>query len=269
MTVRRPHGWRGVPLAVTEQVFDTGRVAVPAPDLVALRQLGERVRPLSAAAERVLPVPPAFAGLIPQGGLVRGSTVVTSGSAATSLALALAGPATAGGSWCAAIGIAHLGLLAAAELGVVLSRTLLIAEPEPQEWAGTVAALLDAVEVVLVQPTAPITPTVQRRLVARARDRGSVLVQAGGHPGVWAAQPDLTVAAGTSRWEGVGVGHGRLRARRVEISVSGRRGAVRPRAAELWLPGPEGQIALVAPARPAADPTARPALEVPAWRDAG
>jgi hypothetical protein len=223
-------------------------------------------------------VPPAFAELIPQGGLVRGSTVVTSGSAATSLALALAGPATAAGSWCAAVGLAHLGLLAAAELGVVLGRTLLIAEPAPQEWAGTVAALLDAVEVVLVQPTAPITPTVQRRLVARARDRGSVLVQAGGHPGVWAAQPDLTVAAGSSRWEGVGVGHGRLRARRVEVAVSGRRGAVRPRSAELWLPGPEGQIALVAPgppvavARPAADaadPAARPALDAPAWRDAG
>jgi hypothetical protein len=244
-------------------------VAVPAPDLVALRQLGERVRPLSAAAERVLPVPTAFAELIPQGGLVRGSTVVTSGSAATSLALALAGPATAAGSWCAAIGIAHLGLLAAAELGVVLGRTLLIAEPEPQEWAGTVAALLDAVEVVLVQPTAPITPTVQRRLVARARDRGSVLVQAGGHPGVWAAQPDLAVASGASRWEGVGIGHGRLRARRVEVSVSGRRGAVRPRTAELWLPGPEGQVALAAPARPAVDPAASPTLEVPAWRDAG
>lgn len=250
-------------------MFDTGGVAVPAPDLVALRQLGERVRPLSAAAERTLPVPPAFAGLIPQGGLVRGSTVVTSGSAATSLALALAGPATAAGSWCAVVGVAHLGLLAAAELGVALERTLLIADPGPQEWGGTVAALLDAVEIVLVQPTASITPTVQRRLVARARDRGSVLLQAGGRSEVWAAQPDLTVAAGTSRWEGVGIGHGRLRARRVPVSVSGRRGAVRPREAELWLPGPDGQIAVAAPARPAVDAGDPPALAAPAWRDAG
>ncbi|HWJ96983.1 MAG TPA: hypothetical protein VNQ33_02420, partial [Acidimicrobiales bacterium] len=176
-------------------------MAVPAPDLAALRELGERVRPLSAAAERVLPVPPAFAGLIPQGGLVRGSTVVTSGSAASSLALALAGPATAAGSWCAVVGAAHLGLLAAAELGVALERTLLIADPGPQEWAGTVAALLDAVEVVVVQPTGSITPTVQRRLVARARDRGSVLLQAGGCSEVWASRPDLAVDSGASRWE--------------------------------------------------------------------
>ncbi|WP_426572046.1 hypothetical protein [Aquihabitans sp. McL0605] len=250
-------------------MFDTGWVAVPAPDLAALRQLGERVRPLSAAAERVLPVPPAFAGLIPQGGLVRGSTVATGGSAATSLALALAGPATAAGSWCAVVGLAHLGLLAAAELGVALERTLLIAEPAPQEWAGTVAALLDAVDVVLVQPAQSITPTVQRRLVARARDRGSVLVQAGGRAEVWAALPDLTVTAGRSRWEGLGVGHGRLRARRVEVEVAGRRGAVRPRRAELWLPGPEGQIALAAPAAPVVGVVDGPAAPAVALRDAG
>ena len=74
-------------------MFDTGEVAVPAPDLAVLRQLGDRVRPLSAASERTLPVPEAVAGLLPHGGLVRGTTVATAGSAATSLALALVGPA--------------------------------------------------------------------------------------------------------------------------------------------------------------------------------
>ena len=257
-------------------MFDTGLVSVPAPapvpapDLAALRQLGDRVRPLSSAAERLLPVPEAFAALVPQGGLVRGSTVATSGSAATSVALALAGPATAAGSWCAVVGLAHLGLLAAAELGVALERTLLVAEPEPQEWAATVAALLDAVEVVLVQPGRPITPTMHRRLVARARDRGSVLVQAGGRQGVWAEQPDLTVASGASRWEGVGIGHGRLRARRVAVTVTGRRGAVRPREAELWLPGPDGRIAVAEPvAAPAAGTHGRAAPVAPPLREVG
>lgn len=249
-------------------------MAVPAPDLAALRQLGERVRPLSAAAERVLPVPEAFADLIPQGGLVRGSTVATTGSAASSLALALAGPTTVAGSWCAVVGLAHLGLLAAAELGVALERTLLVADPGPQEWAGTVAALLDAVEVVLVQPSQQITPTIQRRLVARARDRGSVLVHVGGRVDVWAAQPDLTVDAGRSQWEGVGIGHGRLRARRVEVAVSGRRGAVRPRRAELWLPGPDGQVARAAPLAAPSSSGARADVGAlvdagPALRDAG
>lgn len=247
-------------------MFDTGRVAVPAPDLAVLRQLGERVRPLSAAAERVLPVPPAFADLVPQGGLVRGTTVASVGSAATSLALALAGPATVAGSWCAAVGVDQLGLIAAAELGVVLERTLLVADPGPAEWASVVAALLDAVEVVLVRPDHRITPTAQRRLVARARDRGSVLVHVGGRPEVWAERPDLTVTSRTTRWEGIGVGHGCLRARQVAVEVAGRRGADRPRSAELWLPAPDGAIVRIEP-RPAVAPVARAAP--PALRDAG
>jgi hypothetical protein len=248
-------------------------VAVPAPDLAVLRQLGERVRPLSAAAERTLPVPPALADLLPQGGLVRGTTVASAGSAATSLALALAGPATVAGSWCAAVGVAELGLIAAAELGVVLERTLLIDDPGPAEWAPVVAALLDAVEVVLVRPGHRITPTAQRRLVARARERGSVLVQVGGRAEVWAERPDLTITTRTTRWEGIGVGHGCLRARQVEVEVAGRRGADRPRTAELWLPAPDGAIARVEPRRPAARPTPVPAPAAvpapPALRDAG
>jgi hypothetical protein len=228
-------------------MFDTGAMAVPAPDLEALRQLGERVRPLSTAAERVLPVPEAFAPLLPWGGLQRGSTAATTGSAATSLALGLAGPATQAGSWVAVVGMAHLGLLAAAELGVCLERTVLVADPGAAAWPTTVAALLDAFEVVLVQSGARITPTVQRRLVARARDRGAVLVDVCGRPDAWAEQPDVTVRAGRSRWEGLGVGHGRLRARRVEVEVAGRRSAARPRRAELWLPGPDGGVSVASP----------------------
>lgn len=235
-------------------------MAVPAPDLAVLRQLGERVRPLSAAAERTLPVPEALAGVLPQGGLVRGTAVATAGSAATSLALALAGPATVAGSWCAVVGVADLGLLAAAELGVDLGRTLVVADPGPAGWAPAVAALLDAVELVLVRPGHTVTPTTRRRLVARARERGSVLVHVGGTATVWAEAPDLTLTSGPSRWEGIGAGHGRLRARRVAVEVAGRRGADRPRRVELWLPGPDGRIALAEPRAVAPAVPARPAL---------
>jgi hypothetical protein len=243
-------------------------VAVPAPDLAVLRQLGERVRPLSAAAERTLPVPPALAELLPQGALVRGSTVATAGTVATSLALALAGPATVAGSWCAVVGVADLGLVAAAELGVDLGRTLVVDAPGPADWAPVVAALLDAVEVVLVRPGHPITPTTRRRLVARARERGSVLVQVGGRAGVWSERPDLTLTGGRARWEGIGAGHGCLRARRVEVEAVGRRGADRPRAAALWLPGPDGAIARVDPVR-APVPVPAPAPAAAPLRDAG
>jgi hypothetical protein len=156
----------------------------------------------------------------------------------------------------AVVGLPALGLLAAAELGVDLERVLLVADPGPAGWAPTVAALLDAVEIVLVRPPAQVGPSVQRRLTSRARDRGSVLLQVGGSAGAWAQAPDLVVSATAGSWVGLGPGHGRLQARRLEVAVTGRRGADRPRQATLWLPGPDGRITraepLAAPARPAA-----------------
>jgi hypothetical protein len=220
-------------------------MAVPAPDLASLRLLGHRVRPVTGADQRTLPVPEALAGLLPHAGLQRGSLVATGGAAATSLALALAGPVTHTGSWVAVVGLAGVGLLAAAELGVDLERVLLIADPGPSRWAATVAALTDAVDLVLARPPAPVVSGTQRRLSARCRERGSVILQVGGATGLWATAPDLVVSASAPEWQGVGSGHGHLRARRVEVSVTGRRGADRPRRAELWLPGPDGRIALV------------------------
>lgn len=198
-----------------------------------------------------MPVPGAFAPILPQGGLQRGSTVATGGVAATSLALALAGPTTATGAWVAVVGLEQVGLLAAAELGVDLERVLLVADPGPASWATTVAALLDAVDLVLVRPPQPVPVGVQRRMGARARDRGSVLLQVGGATSLWAAAPDLVVSATSAVWSGLGAGHGHLRSRRVTVAVTGRRGADRPRRAELWLPGPRGEIAPVeaAPSR--------------------
>lgn len=197
-------------------------------------------------------VPEPFVALFPQGGLQRGTTVATHGPAATSLALALAGPTTAAGAWVAVAGLGDLGLLAAAELGVAPERTLLVSEPPERVWAATVAGLLDAVDVVLVRPGRSVPASIQRRLLSRARGRGSVLIQVGGRTGVWAQAPDLTVSTVTVAWEGVGPGHGHLVARRAVVSVTGRRGATRPRHAELWLPGADGRIALATPATPAA-----------------
>jgi hypothetical protein len=237
-------------VASIEQVFDTGQVPaaapVPVPDLTALRLLGDRVRPLSGARERTVPVPPALAGLLPHQGLQRGSTVATTGTVASTLALALAGSTTQVGSWVAVVGLHRLGLVAAAELGVDLERVLLVADPGPARWAASVAALLDAVEAVLTCPPRPVAVGVQRRLLAQARERGSVLVQVGGPTGRWATAPDLVVTATTATWRGLGEGHGHLRGRLAQVAVTGRRGADRPRRAHLWLPSPSGGIAPVA-----------------------
>ncbi|HEY4376233.1 MAG TPA: hypothetical protein VGM93_03710 [Acidimicrobiales bacterium] len=236
-------------------------MAVPAPDRNALRLLGQRTRPLTEARERVLEVAEPLAPLLPQGGLRRGSTVATSGPGGRALALALVGAATEAGSWLAVVGVPGLGLLAGAELGVHLERVVLVAQPEPKAWSTVVASLLDAFELVMVRPTHRITPTDQRRLGARARDRGSVLVQAGGSPGVWAEVPDLVASVVSSAWRGLGPGHGHLQARRVTVEVGGRRAAARPRRAELWLPGPDGRLAAVAD--PVATPVAVPDLVTP------
>lgn len=224
-------------------MFDDGSVAVPVPDRTALRLLGDRARPLTRAGERVLPAPDALVPALPGGGLRRGSTVVAGGQGGTSLALALAGSAVGARSWAAVVGIPGLGLLAAGELGLPLERVVLVDEPPTKAWSTVVAGLLDAFEVVLVRPTRRLGASEQRRLLARARDRGSVLVQAGGRADVWAEAPDLRLTVVDAAWKGLGPGHGHLQARLATVEVTGRRGAARPRRVELWLPGPDGHLA--------------------------
>jgi hypothetical protein len=216
--------------------------APPAPE--ALRRVAERARPVTLAGERTLPVLPALAGLVPEGGLRRGSTVAVEGVGATTLALALGAAASAAGSWTAAVGLPSLGLAAAAELGVVLER-LVVVDPPPDQWAAVVAALLDAVDVVHARPPrrSRVAPGDARRLVARARERGAVLVGAAALGPVGA---DLRLEVRRVEWLGpAGGGAGRLEARRVEVVAGGRGAAARERRALLDLPGPDGTVRAV------------------------
>jgi hypothetical protein len=205
----------------------------------------------------VLPVAEALTTLLP-GGLVRGTSVQVSGVAdglgSTSLALALLAGPSAAGSWVAAVGVPTLGLAAAAGFGVDLGRLVLVAPPPAGEWGTVVATLLDAFEVVVARPPAGrVRPADVRRLAARARERGSVLVRLGppgGKPGAagpWPDAADVTLSVVATTWEGLGRGHGHLRARRATVEAGGRRGFDRPRRAELWLPGPGGILAEAPP----------------------
>lgn len=231
-----------------------GNRAGPAVGIVDIAALGERVRPPALAGHQVLPVQEAMAGLFPWGGLQRGTTVAVVGCAPTSLALALISATSAQGSWTAAVEMPSLGLAAAAELGVVLDRTVLVGPVPPALWANVIATVVEAFDVVLVGPPARAggpRPAEARRLQARVRERGSVLVQVGWPSSCWPDRPDLTVSAGpldpAEPWEGIGPGHGHLRARRVSVRVQGRRGADRPRVGEVWLPGPDGRMAELSP----------------------
>ena len=207
-----------------------------------MRELAGRARPVALARDQLLPVPPPLAGLFPEGGLRRGSTVVVRpgsavGDGALSLAFALMVSASQAGSWCAAVGVPDLGPVAAAGFGVRLERLALIPAPGDQ-WPVVTAALLDAVDIVLVRAHQPRL-TDARRLVARARERGTILLA---FSASWPEGADLRLAVAVSTWQGLGQGHGHLQARAAEVTATGRGAAVRPRHARMWLPGPEGML---------------------------
>jgi len=121
-----------------------------------LEDLAQRVRPVTLAGEQLLPVPRALESLLPDRGLRRGGTVAVHGSLA--LALVLVAGASAAGSWVVAVGLPDLGVVAAAEAGIVLERLALVPGAGPAAWASVVAALLDAIDVVLVRPPARLPP---------------------------------------------------------------------------------------------------------------
>nr|WP_228771742.1 hypothetical protein [Actinokineospora iranica] len=169
-----------------------------------------------------------MAALFPWGGLRRGGTVAVRGSSA--LLLALLAESSARGSWSAVVGLPDLGVLAAAELGVAVDRLALVPRPGV-DAASVVAALLDGFDVVAVA-TPRIGAAHARRLSARARSRGAVLIPFGSWPGA-----DLELTCVRGRWSGLGAGHGSLAARQVDVQARGRGAAARPRHASFTLQG--------------------------------
>ena len=180
--------------------------------------------PVDREGSPVLPVAGPLAGLLPDGGLRRGSTVAVCGS--TSLLLAVLAEASRAGSWCALVGLPDLGVQAAAEAGVDLARTALVPRPGPRP-AAVVAALVDGVDVVVLDTTLPgvrWSAGDRQRLGARVRQRGAVLVPVaaeGSGPGTWpGAEVELRAEGGA--WAGLGGdGAGRLRSRTVQGSSGG------------------------------------------------
>jgi len=192
------------------------------------------------AAGRVLPAREELAAVLPWPGLRRGSTVAVRGSVA--LLFALLARATADGSWAAAVGLPGLGVVAAAESGVEVSRLALVPHPGDQPQS-VVAALLDGVDLVVVGGSWADSDA--RRLSARARHRGAVLLPLGSWPGA-----DVELRCSGARWRGAGRGDGHLREREVTVRAEGRGAAARPRSCRLLLPG-RGGAPTAAEQRPA------------------
>jgi hypothetical protein len=178
---------------------------------------------------RMLPVRADLADLFPWGGLRRGSTVSVQGSA--SLLLALLAEATAGDSWAALVAMPHLGMTAAAELGVATDRLAMVRQPGA-DLPAAIAALLDGMDLV-VTPRARLTDSQARRLSARARHRGAVLLTTDPWPAA-----DVELRCVRTSWFGIGAGYGYLAAREVTVQSNGRGAAARPTRLNLHLPGP-------------------------------
>ena len=197
-------------------------------DSAALRtSLYERMAPISAARERTLPVPAGLTGLFPEGALVRGRSLSIRGRSASSVALSLAAPSIAAGSWLVTIDVPQLGLDAAAESGVPLDRVVRVdttgQTAASSSWAECVAAACDGFDVVLTTLSSTarrMPPATARKVLTRVRQRGAVLLVLG-EPGP--LECDGVVESCGERWSGLGIGHGHLRRRHLEVTASGRR----------------------------------------------
>jgi hypothetical protein len=81
-----------------------------------------------------------------------------------------------------------------------------------------VAALLDGITVVVAAVPPHLRLGDARRLVARARERKSVLVAFG----AWPVEAALRVNTGRCTWSGLGAGAGLLDTRDLHIEVEGK-----------------------------------------------
>lgn len=210
-----------------------------------MTELAKRIRPVVFAREAVLPVVDGLRPLLPDAGLIRGSTMTVSGIGATSLALRLTAGPSQSGSWVAIVGFEDLAPVAVLEAGVDCNRVAFVDIGESDRLADVVAALIDAVDVIVLDARLSVSTTTCRRLVSRNRERGSLLIAVSPErerPMQWPA--DRSLLASDAQWDGLGRGHGHLRARQIRVGVDGRGRASRQLKHEVLLPTVEGQVAV-------------------------
>ena len=186
-----------------------------------LHAVAARAHPFVAAGDRRLSVGGLLGELLPAGGVQRGSTIAVEGlpgSGSTTVALALAAAATAAGEWAAVVDPSFggtLGARAAAEAGVALERLAVVRRAPHAQWGAVVAALLDGITVVVAAVPPHVRLGDARRLVARARERGAVLVAFG----AWPVEAAVRVHVGASVWRVLGAGNGLLEERDLNVHV--------------------------------------------------
>ncbi|GAB3796562.1 hypothetical protein GCM10028798_06680 [Humibacter antri] len=212
-------------------------------DLERLLSLRSRMGELESTRvdDGVLRTDPALAPLLPGGGLQPGGVYSVQGT--TSLVMALLAGPSAEGAWSAVVGMPGFGAEAAARLGVDLDRLVLVPHPGDR-WLSVTAALADAVSVIVAVPGARVGEAEAARLAARLRQRRAVLLVCGAWPRV-----DALVGVASTRWAGIGEGHGYLAERELTVAVKSRSWG-RERRANLLLT-PDGRLHETTPSRQA------------------
>jgi hypothetical protein len=136
------------------------------------------------------------------------------------------------GEWATAVDFeGTLGALAARDAGVALERFAVVRRVPPARWATVIAALLDGTSLVLAEVPRGVRADDARRLAARARERGSVLVVCA-PADRWQAGAALTLVAENRSWRGVD-DVGFLTHRTLLLHVVGHGAAARPQVGEL------------------------------------
>jgi hypothetical protein len=192
------------------------------------------------ASQRPRPVLGPYAQVFPHG--LRPGTSVAVRAARPSLepaamrsAITLAAGVVPPEGWVAAVGVASVGVLAAAEAGLPLERLVFLAAPATV-WGTVAIAAVEAFDVVVLSVPARPRLAEIRRLTGRARERGTTVIAIGQGAQQWASggNCEARLVASAVDWRGLGDGHGTLESCRVSIELDGR-GAVQSRRVDLVL----------------------------------
>jgi len=208
--------------------------------------------------ERTLPVDPALESVVPTGHLQRGSTIAVHGIGATSFALATVGQAVRDGAFLAIVAPESFGLAACLDFDIPLRRVVqfvLGAGPNSvpnQSWAQAVASILEGFDLVILADRRRVGSSQARQLLARNRERGSVMMRVGGPS--WPDAADMRFDVSAPEWSGLGQGHGYLQERRVTVQVAGRRHHGRQRAHQVLLPSAAGGVSRAPAVTPVVTP---------------
>ena len=146
-------------MSLTERGEESGHGA-----LIALKQ---QLTPVVVAGDQCIEVSPVFSELFASGGLPRGAQIRVEGTAAVTTCMSVLARASSTGSWIAVVGMESWGWAAAVSAGIDPSRSVSVATPAPQQWSAVLAALVDAVDIVVCDPRHQVSAADVRRLCAR------------------------------------------------------------------------------------------------------